>query len=258
MGGKSVFLRQTALITAMAQMGSFVPAKRARIGVVDRIFTRVGAADNLSRGLSTFMMEMVETANILRNATERSLIVLDEIGRGTSTFDGMSIARAVVEYIADKIGAKTLFATHYHEITELEGEVRGVKNYHVEVAEVDGRVVFTHRLVPGPSEKSYGIHVAEIAGLPKEVVERAREILSELEGKEKLKVDYELPLFRASEERELSYGTELPQEVKRLIEELLKIEISTTTPLEALMLLSRLKEMAKTVTNPKYGNQLFE
>ena len=258
MGGKSVFLRQTALITAMAQMGSFVPAKRARIGVVDRIFTRVGAADNLSRGLSTFMMEMVETANILKNATERSLIVLDEIGRGTSTFDGMSIARAVVEYIADKIGAKTLFATHYHEITELEGEVRGVKNYHVEVAEVDGRVVFTHRLVPGPSEKSYGIHVAEIAGLPKEVVERAREILSELEGKEKLKVDYELPLFRASEERELSYGTELPQEVKRLIEELLKIEISTTTPLEALMLLSRLKEMAKTVTNPKFGNQLFE
>ncbi len=258
MGGKSVFLRQTALITAMAQMGSFVPAKRARIGVVDRIFTRVGAADNLSRGLSTFMMEMVETANILRNATERSLIVLDEIGRGTSTFDGMSIARAVVEYIAGKIGAKTLFATHYHEITELEGEVRGVKNYHVEVAEVDGRVVFTHRLVPGPSEKSYGIHVAEIAGLPKEVVERAREILSELEGKEKLKVDYELPLFRASEERELSYGTELPQEVKRLIEELLKIEISTTTPLEALMLLSRLKEMAKTVTNPKFGNQFFE
>ncbi len=247
MGGKSVFLRQTALITAMAQMGSFVPARRARIGIVDRIFTRVGAADNLSKGLSTFMMEMVETANILKNATERSLVILDEIGRGTSTYDGMSIARSVVEYLANEIGAKTLFATHYHELTELEGEIPQVKNYHVEVAEVDGKIVFTHRLVPGPSEKSYGIHVAEIAGLPKEVVERAKEILSELENSEP-KVNYELPLFKVAEERKVNYGEkEISPELKRLVEELLKIEISTTTPLEALMVLSRLKELAKTV-----------
>ncbi|WP_456455697.1 DNA mismatch repair protein MutS [Thermovibrio sp.] len=237
MGGKSVFLRQTALITLMAQIGSFVPAKEAEIGVVDGIFTRVGAADNLSKGLSTFMMEMVETANILKNATSRSLIVLDEIGRGTSTYDGMSIARAVVEYISSKLGTKTLFATHYHELTELEGQVKGVKNYHASVKEVDGQIVFTHKIVKGASEKSYGVHVAELAGLPKEVVERAKEILRELEGKEKNKP--QLPLFKAVERKEL------PTEVKRIINELNRIEISNTTPLEALMLLARLKESAK-------------
>jgi len=246
MGGKSVYLRQTALITLMAQMGSFVPARRAKISVADRIFTRVGAADNLSRGLSTFMMEMVETANILKNATPKSLVILDEIGRGTSTYDGMSIARAVVEFISGKIGAKTLFATHYHELTELEGKIRGVKNYHAEVKEVDGHVVFTHRIVPGASEKSYGVHVAELAGLPKEVVERAKEILAELEGRK----ERELPLFSAAE-REVEYRVErvevIPPEVERVLSEIEKIEISTTTPLEALMLLARLKESLKGV-----------
>ena len=243
MGGKSVFLRQTALITAMAQMGSFVPAKRARIGIVDRIFARVGAADDISRGLSTFMMEMVETANILKNATRRSLIILDEIGRGTSTYDGMSIARAVIEHLAKRVGAKTLFATHYHELTEIEGEVEGVRNFHVEVAEVDGKVVFTHKLAPGASEKSYGIHVAELAGLPSEVVERAKEILEKLEEKKPSTPFLELPLFKHAENEDKE---ELPPEIRRLLEELLNVEISTTTPLEALMILSRLKELAKT------------
>ena len=251
MGGKSVFLRQTALITLMAQMGSFVPAESAKVGVVDRIFTRVGAADNLSRGLSTFMMEMVETANILKNASERSLVILDEIGRGTSTYDGMSIARAVVEFLAEKIGAKTLFATHYHELTELEGEVEGVKNYHVEVKEVDGKILFTHRLLPGASEKSYGIHVAELAGLPKEVVERAREILESLEREEGRREEKreELPLFSVAERKEtyrVKEKGELPSEVKRILDEIERVEISTTTPLEALMLLARLKELLKT------------
>jgi len=256
MGGKSVFLRQTALITLMAQMGSFVPAKSAEIGVVDRIFSRVGAADNLSRGLSTFMMEMVETANILNNATKKSLIILDEIGRGTSTYDGMSIARAVIEYISSQIGAKTLFATHYHELTELERKVKGVKNYHVSVEEIDGKVVFTHRVLPGASEKSYGIHVAELAGLPTEVIERAKEILSTLESREKerQKEEEELPLLKVAEKREVRYEEkkeeELPSGVKELIEELQKVEISTTTPLEALLLLSRLKEKVKNLKLP--------
>ncbi len=241
MGGKSVFLRQTALITLMAQIGSFVPAQRAKIGVVDRIFSRVGAADNLSKGLSTFMMEMVETANILKNATKNSLIILDEIGRGTSTYDGMSIARAVVEYISEKLSAKTLFATHYHELTELEGTVRGVKNLHVSVEEVNGRIVFTHKVLPGASEKSYGVHVAELAGLPKEVIKRAKEILSNLEEK----TDY-LPLFQnvSTYSETAEFENEM---VERLLEELESIEISTTTPLEALMILSKLKEIAKTI-----------
>ncbi len=242
MGGKSVFLRQTALLVLMAQMGSFVPAEEAVIGLVDRIFSRVGAADNLSRGLSTFMMEMVETANILKNATSDSLIILDEIGRGTSTYDGMSIARAVVEYISSKLEAKTLFATHYHELTELEGKVRGVKNYRVTVEEMDGEIVFTHKVLPGALEKSYGVHVAKLAGLPEEVIRRAKEILSELEiGKQ------ELPLFRVAETKVVTYEPGSNQEVERLIEFIDSIEISNTTPLEALMLLSKLKEMLKKV-----------
>ncbi|WP_457679956.1 DNA mismatch repair protein MutS [Thermovibrio sp.] len=253
MGGKSVYLRQTALITLMAQIGSFVPAKRAKVGVVDKIFTRVGAADNLSKGLSTFMMEMVETANILKNATEKSLIVLDEIGRGTSTYDGMSIARAVVEYVSKRIKGKTLFATHYHELTELEGKVKGVKNYHAEVEEIDGHVIFTHKIVPGPSGKSYGIHVAELAGLPKEVIERAKEILRELEGKE-----VKLPLFEVAQPK-VEYKVEvkevevLPKEVEAILKELDRIEISTTTPLEALMVLARLKEAVKGLELKKNG-----
>ncbi len=245
MGGKSVFLRQTALLVLMAQMGSFIPAKEAEIGVVDRIFSRVGAADNLSRGLSTFMMEMVETANILKNATSKSLIILDEIGRGTSTYDGMSIARAVVEFISGKLRAKTLFATHYHELTELEGKVKGVKNYRVTVEELEGEIVFTHRVLPGASEKSYGIHVAKLAGLPDEIIERAEEILNQLEPTEK-----ELPLFKVAETKVVTYEPkkkELSGEFERLVKLIDSIEISNTTPLEALMFLSKLKEMIKEI-----------
>ncbi len=251
MGGKSVFLRQVALITLMAQIGSFVPARKARIGIVDRIFSRVGASDNLSRGLSTFMMEMVETANILHNATEKSLLILDEVGRGTSTYDGMSIARAVVEYITAKIGAKTLFATHYHELTELEREIKTVFNLHVSVKELKGKIIFTHKVIPGASEKSYGIHVAELAGLPEEVIERAREILasatekqSSTTEKQPEKVEKELPLFKINEKTEENYENHPENEI---IKELENIDISTTTPLDALMTLARLKKMIKKV-----------
>ena len=186
MAGKSTYIRQVALITLLAQMGSFIPASSAVIGLTDRIFTRVGAADDLSRGQSTFMVEMVETANILNHATPSSLIVLDEIGRGTSTFDGLSLAWAVAEYLHDtkSVKARTLFATHYHELTDLEATKRGVKNYNVLVTENDGIVTFTHKIGEGCADKSYGIHVAQLAGLPMDVIKRAREVLGTLEHDE--------------------------------------------------------------------------
>ncbi len=184
MAGKSTYLRQIAHIVIMAQMGSFVPAKSAKIGLVDRIFTRIGALDDLSRGESTFMVEMSETANILRNATSRSLVILDEIGRGTSTYDGLSIAWAVIEYIYNLIGAKVLFATHYHELTELEKYLPALKNYHMAVEERNGEIVFLYKVRSGGVDKSYGIEVAKIAGLPSEVIRRANEILKKLERKE--------------------------------------------------------------------------
>ncbi len=182
MAGKSTYLRQVALITLMAQMGSFVPASRASIGVVDRIFTRVGASDNLVRGESTFMVEMIETANILNSATDNSLLVLDEIGRGTSTFDGISIAWSVAEHIHDRIRAKTLFATHYHELTDLGNKLEHAKNVNVAVREWGGKVIFLYRIVDGGADHSYGIQVAKLAGLPKHVIERARDILESLES----------------------------------------------------------------------------
>ena len=183
MSGKSTYLRQVALIVLMAQIGSFVPASAARIGVVDRIFTRIGAGEDIAAGQSTFMVEMVETANILNNATERSLIILDEIGRGTSTYDGLSIARAVVEYIHNhpRLGTKTLFATHYHELVELAQVLPRVKNNNVAVAEEGGKVIFLYKIASGGVDKSYGIHVAQLAGLPKPVIRRAHEVLAELE-----------------------------------------------------------------------------
>ena len=182
MAGKSTYMRQTALIVLMAQMGSFVPASSANIAICDRIFTRVGASDDLASGQSTFMVEMTEVANILRNATKNSLIILDEIGRGTSTFDGLSIAWAVVEYIANTklLGAKTLFATHYHELTELEGALAGVNNYCIAVKEVGEDIVFLRKIVRGGADKSYGIQVARLAGVPADVIRRAREICDEL------------------------------------------------------------------------------
>ena len=182
MAGKSTYMRQTALIVLMAQIGSFVPASSANIGIVDRIFTRVGASDDLASGQSTFMVEMNEVANILRNATSNSLLILDEIGRGTSTFDGLSIAWAVVEHISNTklIGAKTLFATHYHELTELEGKLSGVNNYCIAVKEKGDDIVFLRKIIKGGADKSYGIQVAKLAGLPDSVIERAKEIVNEL------------------------------------------------------------------------------
>jgi DNA mismatch repair protein MutS len=182
MAGKSTYIRQTALLVLMAQMGSFVPARRAVIGVADRIFARVGASDELSRGQSTFMVEMTETARILNTATRRSLVILDEIGRGTSTYDGLSLAWSIVEHIHDSVGCRTLFATHYHELTDLEAQLPGVRNYNVAVKEWEDQVVFLHQIVPGAADKSYGIHVAQLAGVPRSVNERAREVLAWLEA----------------------------------------------------------------------------
>ena len=181
MAGKSTYIRQVALIVLMAQTGSFVPASSAEIGLVDRVFTRVGANDDLSRGQSTFMVEMNETANIVNNATERSLVILDEIGRGTSTFDGLSIAWSVAEFLHDKIKARTLFATHYHELTKLADERKGVANFNVAVREWNEQIIFLRKIIPGGADKSYGIHVARLAGVPKEILERAKDILSHLE-----------------------------------------------------------------------------
>jgi len=227
MSGKSTFLRQVALIALMAQMGSFVPAASARIGVVDRIFTRIGAQDDIYAGQSTFMVEMVETANILHHATSRSLLVLDEIGRGTSTYDGVSIAWAVVEYLHNhpRLRSKTLFATHYHELTQLADLLPGVRNYNVAVSEVEGRVVFLHKIVEGGADRSYGIHVGQLAGLPRPVVQRAGEILHQLEkssGKA-VKIDPESP-------RQLA----LFPETNPLIDELKEIDVNTLSPIEAL------------------------
>jgi DNA mismatch repair protein MutS len=184
MAGKSTFIRQVALIALMAQIGSFVPAKEATIGIIDKIFTRIGASDDLSRGLSTFMVEMSETANILNSATNRSLVILDEIGRGTSTYDGISIAWSVAEYLATspEKSAKTLFATHYWELTQLEGMLPGIANFNVAVHEHQGKIHFLHKIVKGPADKSYGIQVAKLAGLPLSVISRAHEILQHLEG----------------------------------------------------------------------------
>jgi DNA mismatch repair protein MutS len=180
MAGKSTFIRQVALIALLAQAGSFVPAKSATVGLVDRLFTRIGASDELHSGQSTFMVEMTETANILNNATERSLVILDEIGRGTSTLDGLSLAWAIAEHIASESRCRTLFATHYHELTDLSSRFKGVKNLNVAVREWEDQVIFLHRIVEGGTDRSYGIHVARLAGVPKSVLERSRQLLGEL------------------------------------------------------------------------------
>jgi DNA mismatch repair protein MutS len=184
MAGKSTYIRQVALLALLAHTGSFVPAAQARIDLVDRIFTRIGASDDLSRGQSTFMVEMSETANILNNATAASLIILDEIGRGTSTFDGLSLAWAIVEHLHNQVGAKTLFATHYHELTELAGRLARLKNFNVAVRERRDQIVFLHKIVEGGADKSYGIQVARLAGVPNPVIERAKVILGNLEESE--------------------------------------------------------------------------
>lgn len=183
MAGKSTYIRQVALITLMSQIGSFVPAENATIGIVDRIFTRVGASDDLARGQSTFMVEMNETALILNNATKNSLVILDEIGRGTATFDGLSIAWAVAEHLHDEIGCRTLFATHYHELTSLAESKKGVGNANVAVREQNDKIIFLRKIVEGSADRSYGIQVARLAGLPLEIIERSKSILAHLEEK---------------------------------------------------------------------------
>jgi DNA mismatch repair protein MutS len=183
LSGKSTFIRQVALLTILAQTGSFVPARRARIGIADRVFTRVGASDDLSRGQSTFMVEMTEAANILNNATARSLVILDEIGRGTSTYDGVSLAWAITEYLHDHVRCRAFFATHYHELARLAGRLPGLRNYNVLVQEGRDDIIFLHRIAPGSADRSYGIHVARLAGVPHEVLVRAEEVLGSLEGR---------------------------------------------------------------------------
>lgn len=227
MSGKSTFLRQVALIVLMAQMGSFVPAESARIGLVDRIFTRIGAQDEIHSGQSTFMVEMIETANILNHATERSLLILDEIGRGTSTYDGVSIAWATVEYVHNHPGlhARTLFATHYHELTQLSDLLPGIRNYNVAVTESDGKVVFLHKIVPGGSDRSYGIHVAQLAGMPHPVIQRASQILEQLEASSGTAVNIN-PLASAQ--------LTLFPETNPLLEELGELDVNTLSPIEAL------------------------
>ena len=240
MGGKSTYLRQTALIVILAQMGSFVPAQKARLGIVDRVFTRIGASDNLARGRSTFMVEMTETAAILHTATPRSLILLDEVGRGTATYDGLAIAWAAIEYLDARTRAKTLFATHYFELTELAEQLPGVKNYHVSVKETGTGIRFLRKVAPGAADRSYGIEVAKLAGLPDEVVDRAREVLAEHESAES-RVRAQLssgdaPLPRPAQ---LTIFTPLSQPV---LEKLRELDLNHLTPLEALNLLAELKK----------------
>jgi len=244
MSGKSAILRQTALIVLLAQIGSYVPAQNARLGIVDKIFTRVGASDNISMGESTFMVEMNETANILNNLSERSLVLLDEIGRGTSTYDGISIAWAIAEYLHEHpTRAKTLFATHYHELNDMSESFERIKNFNVSVKELKDNVIFIRKLVPGGSKHSFGIHVAKLAGMPTPVLHRANKMLSHLE-KSHASEDIQAKLKAASQKDfQLSFinlDDPLLEEIK---EEILSTNIDTLTPIEALMKLNEIKRM---------------
>lgn len=254
MAGKSTYMRQTALIVLMAQIGSYVPAKEANIGICDRIFTRVGASDDLASGQSTFMVEMTEVANILRNATANSLLILDEIGRGTSTFDGLSIAWAVVEYISNPkiIGAKTLFATHYHELTELEGTISGVINYCIAVKEQGDDIVFLRKIIKGGADKSYGIQVAKLAGVPEEVIERAKEIVSNLMDADISKKAKEIAKYAPTKKTKKLDEVDIAQmslfdtvKDSDILEELKNIDISNLTPIDALNTLYSLQNKLK-------------
>ena len=255
MAGKSTYMRQVALIVLMAQIGSFVPASSANIGIVDRIFTRVGASDDLASGRSTFMVEMTEVSNILRNATQKSLLILDEIGRGTSTFDGLSIAWAVIEYISNvkMCGAKTLFATHYHELTELEGKIAGVNNYCIAVKEKKDTIVFLRKIVKGGADKSYGIAVAKLAGLPDSVIERANELVAQLSRNDisasvrSIAVSKSAPNIPKKIDDVDKGQMSLFDTVKDddVIEELKSLDCNNMTPVEALNTLSMLQSRLK-------------
>ena len=229
MAGKSTYMRQVAIIAIMAHIGSFVPAKTAKIPLIDRIFTRVGASDNLVFDQSTFMVEMNEVALILNKATRDSLIILDEVGRGTSTYDGLSIAWAVVEHLAENLGAKTLFATHYHELSELEGKLKGVKNYKILVKELNGSIIFLRKIAEGSANKSFGIEVASLAGVPKHVTERAKKILKSLESS-----DINFNNNVNSSESSKDYSS--------VISKIKEIDVNFISPLEALNVLSELKK----------------
>lgn len=256
MAGKSTYMRQSALIVLMAQIGSFVPADKAKIGVVDRIFTRVGASDDLASGQSTFMVEMTEVANILRNATSKSLLILDEIGRGTSTFDGLSIAWAVIEHISNtkSLGAKTLFATHYHELTELEGKIPGVNNYCIAVKEKGDDIVFLRKIVKGGADKSYGIQVAKLAGVPDSVIDRAKELVDELVHADITSAIKDLAQNqKKTKHRPVRYDeVDLEQislfdtvQDQDIVQELKDLDISNLTPVDALNTLYRLQNKLK-------------
>ena len=258
MAGKSTYMRQTALIVLMAQIGSYIPATKANIGIVDRIFTRVGASDDLASGQSTFMVEMTEVANILRNATSDSLLILDEIGRGTSTFDGLSIAWAVVEHISNPklLGAKTLFATHYHELTELEGQMESVNNYCIAVKEQGDDIIFLRKIVKGGADKSYGIQVAKLAGVPSSVIERAKEIVAELADNDISAKAKEIARLGISKE-----ALKIPDSVGKdkyvqmslfdavnnddIIDEIKDLELTKMTPIDALNTLFRIQDKIK-------------
>ncbi|MDR1017689.1 MAG: DNA mismatch repair protein MutS, partial [Lachnospiraceae bacterium] len=255
MAGKSTYMRQTALIVLMSQIGSFVPASSANIGIVDAIFTRVGASDDLASGQSTFMVEMTEVANILKNATSKSLLILDEIGRGTSTFDGLSIAWAVVEYIANSkfLGAKTLFATHYHELTELEGKIENVNNYCIAVNENGDDIVFLRKIVKGGADKSYGIQVAKLAGVPEIVLNRAKELVTELSEADITATVHEIASDKQSKKKIKKLDDLELQQMSLfdtikdddVLKELEDLNLSELTPIEALNTLYELQNKLK-------------
>ena len=250
MAGKSALLRQTALITLLAQIGSFVPAESAHIGLVDKIFTRVGASDNISVGESTFMVEMNEAADILNNLSPRSLVLFDELGRGTSTYDGISIAWAIVEHIHEhpKAKARTLFATHYHELNEMEKSFKRIKNYNVSVKEVDNKVIFLRKLERGGSEHSFGIHVAKMAGMPKSIVKRANDILKQLEADNRQQGIASKPMAEVGETRggmQLSFFQLEDPVLCQIRDEILNLDVNNLTPLEALNKLNDIKRIVK-------------
>ena len=242
MAGKSTYMRQVAVITLMAQIGSFVPAKSAHIGIVDKIFTRVGASDDLSSGQSTFMVEMTEVAHILDHATPRSLLIFDEIGRGTSTYDGMSIARAVMEYVsnAKKLGAKTLFATHYHELCALADQENGIVNYNIAVKKQGDDIIFLRKIIPGGADQSYGIEVAALAGVRPEVVKRAKQILQEIDRGGIQTAPVERPVVEQEDQISLDYMKQCA-----IMEKLKSLDVTTLTPIEAMGTLYELTQKAK-------------
>ena len=245
MSGKSAIIRQVALIVILAQIGSYVPADSSIIGIVDKIFTRVGASDNISRGESTFMVEMIETSSIMKNLTDRSLVLMDEIGRGTSTYDGISIAWSIVEYLHNQktIRPKTLFATHYHELNQLEQKLDRVKNYNVSVEEINNEIIFLRKLVAGGSKHSFGINVAQIAGMPNKILIRAYEILKKLE-KNKIKERLDQKVLDSSNQLDLNYNDPDFDKVKKALG---KIDINNINPVQALVKLNEVIEIINTL-----------